>query len=380
MPFYKTGKSKIIDGRKLQQYRVVVNYTDTDGKHKKLTRRIYGKEEAGDLEKELMKKVQEKDVVTKRMTLRKLYDEYIAAKEYEVRSSSLSRTKSILKNHVLNTDLQNKRLDRLTVPVLQKWKNELGKKDIMISTKNNAIRELNTLLNYAVRMEYIPKNPLKNIGKFKNTNFTAVQEKVRYYTADEFKRYIAAARDSRENLTDYGCYIFFNIAFFTGMRKGEINALRWSDIEGNVIHVRRSINQKIKDENGNYTETPPKNESSSRDLQIPSNLMKLLEDHRHIIDKNIGYSANLRVCGGYKPISDTNLENHNTQYAQTAGLPHRTIHEFRHSHATLLCNAGINIQEVARRLGHADVKMTWNTYSHLYPQAEEKALEILAKI
>ena len=63
--------------------------------------------------------------------------------------------------------------------------------------------------------------------------------------------------------------------------------------------------------------------------------------------------------------------------AAAAGLPHIRIHDFRHTHATLLANEGINIQEIARRLGHSNVEQTWNTYSHLYPREEERAVAIL---
>ncbi len=56
------------------------------------------------------------------------------------------------------------------------------------------------------------------------------------------------------------------------------------------------------------------------------------------------------------------------------------IHDLRHSHASLLANEGINIQEIAQRLGHSNVQMTWNTYSHLYPREEERALQILNRI
>ena len=66
--------------------------------------------------------------------------------------------------------------------------------------------------------------------------------------------------------------------------------------------------------------------------------------------------------------------------AKAAGIKKITVHEFRHSHASLLCNAGINIKEIARRLGHADVNMTWKTYSHLYPAEEEKAIAVLNAI
>ena len=63
-----------------------------------------------------------------------------------------------------------------------------------------------------------------------------------------------------------------------------------------------------------------------------------------------------------------------------AELPLIRFHDLRHSHASLLANEGINIQEIARRLGHSNVQMTWNTYSHLYPREEKRAVEILNRI
>ena len=77
---------------------------------------------------------------------------------------------------------------------------------------------------------------------------------------------------------------------------------------------------------------------------------------------------------------DTSISNKNIQFADKAGLPHIRIHDFRHSHASLLANEGINIQEIARRLGHSKIETTWDTYSHLYPREEERAVNILNKI
>lgn len=375
MPIYKTGKVK--DGK--AQYRVIVNYTDGKGVIHRPSRCVYGKREAADMEAVL--KAQAKDTSSNgKMTVHQLYDKFIAAKKHDIRISSLNKSKSILENHVLNTDIANIRLDKLSADDCQEWKNALGEKALMTSTKNNAYRELNALLNYAVKMEYIPKNPLKNVGRFKDKDFTPTREKIRYYTPEEFNRYIEIARDQRRTLIDYGCYIFFNIAFYTGMRKGEIHALKWSDIEGDVIHITRSVNQKVRDGRGNYLEGSVKTKSSIRDVKIPQCLIALLEEHKAVIKNTIGYSDDLRVCGGYKPISDTTLENKNKLYHTLARLPHRTIHEFRHSHASVLCNANINIMEVSRRLGHADVKETWKTYAHLYPAAEEMAVQVLDTI
>lgn len=171
--------------------------------------------------------------------------------------------------------------------------------------------------------------------------------------------------------------MFFSIAFYCGLRKGEISALKWSDIDGEYMHITRSIAQKLK---GKDRETPPKNRSSIRTLQIPKPLLNILNEHKKRCKQYENFSDDFRICGGALPLRDTTVEKMNKRFAEGAGLKKIRIHDFRHSHVSLLANAGINIQEIARRLGHSDIKMTWNTYAHLYPKEEEKAVEILNKI
>ncbi len=256
--------------------------------------------------------------------------------------------------------------------------NIINDKDIKVSTKQNAYGELRALLNYAVRIEYLQRNPLGKIGNFKEVYFEKPQDKLHYYTVDQWRKYVAAAEELSTSAYDKGFYVFFNIAYYTGIRKGEINALKWSDIDGDIIHVRRSVSQKIKGES--IVETPPKNKTSYRDIQMPKKLIAILDEHRAMHKLCDNYSEDFRVCGGTKCLSDTAIENHNQVYAEKAELPHITIHDFRHSHASLLANEGINIQEIARRLGHAKIEQTWNTYAHLYPREEERALKVLNDI
>ena len=372
MPIYKTGKSK--DGK--AQYRVFVSYKDVDGKYRKISKIVYGSAEAKMEELTLLNQLGETSSPSA-ITVRMLYEECRDSKKKEIRQSTLEKTESILKNNVFPY-IGDERLDKLTTKRLQKWKNDVSEKDIKTSTKNNAYRELNTLLNYATKMGYLKQNPLKNIDRFRDPYFTHKKEALHYYTPEQFRKYIAVAEQNKDNsVTDSGIYVFFNIAYYTGMRKGEINALKWSDIEGNVVHVRRSVSQKTK---GGEQETPPKNESSYRSLQMPQKLVFVLEQHRALQERIKGYSTDFRVCGGVSTLSDTNIENKNTLFAKEAGLPHIRIHDFRHSHASLLANEGINIQEIARRLGHSNVQQTWNTYSHLYPREEERALAVLDKV
>lgn len=109
--------------------------------------------------------------------------------------------------------------------------------------------------------------------------------------------------------------------------------------------------------------------------------MKILNEHKERQRAASAlFSDDFRICGGERPLRDTTIDKKNRQFAKEAELPRITIHEFRHSHASLLINNGVVIQEVSRRLGHSTVEQTWNVYSHLYPNQEEKALEILNKI
>ncbi len=382
MPIYKEKGAK--DGK--QRYRVQINYKDIYGKHRQTSRITYGLQEAKILEHLLSCRLKKRPAEA-RITLKELFSQYYETLKHRVKESTYTQADIWMQRHVL-PDLGTKPVADLTVPVLQKWKNDLENKkqckktetpkELSLKTKQNIYGTFRAVLNYAVTMEYITTNPLTKIGNFKNAE--AVKKEMLYYTADEFKRFAAAARRKAEEtdvVMDWDYYVFFAIAFFTGLRKGEIHALKWSDIEGDYLTVSRSITQKLK---GGDKETRPKTASSIRTLQIPLPLKSILAEHKLRREGCKGFSDDFRVCGGEKPLRDTSIQKRNKQYAEAAGLKVIRIHDFRHSHVSLLANAGINIQEIARRLGHSNVEETWNTYSHLYPREEERAVNVLNSV
>lgn len=375
----KNGKP-VKDKNGVQAYRVRVNYQDMNGKSRQVERTAWGYSEAQLVEQQLVLKYKEqKEVAKSKMTVNKLIEEYAEYHKIEVKASSLD---SIMKTLRLRVQpyLGECRLDKLTQPRLADWKITINNQDLSDTTKKNAYSIFVALLNFAVKMQYIPKNPLSVLGNFKDSStVTDEPQKLRYYTSEQFQKYIAVVKTHCNTINDWGFYVFFNIAFFTGCRKGEINALRWSDLDGNVIHIRRGVTQKIK---GDDIESTPKTKSSIRDLQIPKQLLRILNEHKERQKAATGelFSDSFYICGGNKPLRDTTIDKKNRQFAEEAELPRITIHEFRHSHASLLANSNISIQEVARRLGHSNVELTWKVYSHLYPNQEEKALEILNQI
>lgn len=371
MPIYKMNGKK--DG--LQKYRVRINYVDASGKSRQIDRVAYGNPEAKALEAKLLREIKDLKPSAK-LTVKALFEEYVASKQMDVRETSLDKTKRILASRVIPY-FSDTKIDKLNNQNLQKWKQAISELGLALSTRQNIFGEFRAMLNYAVKMGYLAQNPLPIIGNFKGPYEVNQHEKLRYYTAEEFRKYITVARSHANTLTGWGYYVFFSIAFYTGLRKGEIHALKWSDIEGNMLHVRRSIAQKLK---GDDRETPPKNKSSYRSLQIPLPLIQILEEQKKRQAKTDGFCEDFRVCGGLKCLRDTSLSKANVRFAKEAGLEPIRIHDFRHSHASLLANEGINIQEIARRLGHSNIEITWNTYSHLYPREEERAVQILNKI
>jgi len=377
MPIYKVDGVKK-DG--LQKYNVRVNYIDSNGNPKQLTRTAYGSEAAKDLERRLTDEQKSKgESPTKKMTVQQLFDEYINVKQYEIRDTSLTQIKSHCELYILPT-FKDVRIDRLGVNLLQDWKVSIEQRELSLNTKKHAFSDFRAMLNYAVKMEYVSKNPLFKLNNFKDAD--GIKQEMGFYTAQEFMQFISTAKKvaqekqaKSKNLSEWDYYVFFSIAFYTGLRKGEIHALKWSDIDGSYLSVKRSISQK-----GGDKETPPKNKSSIRTLQMPLPLVKILNEHkkRQAILKN--FNDDFRVCGGESCLRDTSLDKENRLYSELSGQKRIRIHDYRHSHASVLANEGINIQEVARRLGHSKIEMTWNTYSHLYPREEERAVDVLNSI
>lgn len=377
MPIILDKRAKKKDG--LSRYRVIYNYTDVNGKHVKVERLVRGRAEAQAMERELEAEYGNKHNTIPRMNISELIDQYNIYHAIETKQSSHEAVMKRLRLWVLPY-FGEKRLDKITQQDLANWKVMINGEKLSLISKQNIYCAFVAMLNYAVKLEFIPKNNLSVLGNFKNN--TALEkpvEPLRYYTSSQFEQFIAQARSDCKTVMDWGFYVFFCIAFFTGARKGEINALRWSDIDGKILHIRRSVTQKLK---GGDVETAPKNKSSIRDLQLPVPLIAVLNEHKkrqQEVAQHL-FSEDCLICGCNKPLRDTSIDKRNRKYAEAAGLPRIKIHEFRHSHVSLLANEGINIQEVARRLGHANVQETWNTYCHLYPREEERAVEVLNKI
>ena len=159
---------------------------------------------------------------------------------------------------------------------------------------------------------------------------------------------------------------FVAVALLTGLRPGELAALRWSDIDWSrgLVHVRRA-GQYI---DGQWVETLPKTRSGYRPVPVGQLALEFLERQRRLVEgwhparpewADLVFPARK---GG--PLQSSVVSHALGRLCRQAGVPPLTAHQLRHAHASVLLYAGTPVSDIARRLGHASAAVTLAVYSH----------------
>ena len=163
----------------------------------------------------------------------------------------------------------------------------------------------------------------------------------------------------------------FYLELVTGLRKGEITALLWSDLDAKNKTISVS-KQYVKNPNGELTLSRPKTETSVRKVSIPQDAVDLLIAEHGNHPEN-PYMFPSPVTGEmYYPDSVVNLHK---KILKDAGLPHIRFHDLRHTFATLALQNGVDVKTVSSMLGHYDAGFTLRTYTHATRQMQQKAAE-----
>jgi integrase len=196
-------------------------------------------------------------------------------------------------------------------------------------------------------------------------------------SADETRRLLEAARGDRLEA-------LYTLAVHTGMRQGEMLALRWQDVdvENAVVSVRRTLTRR----GGKIAFGEPKTKKSRRSIRLTAQAVEALRSH---LERQL---REIEILGDrYKdqglvfttdtgaPINPSNLRQRSyAPLLKRAGLPHMRFHDLRHTCATLLLSRGVHPKFVQELLGHATIAITLDTYSHVMPSmgdATARAME-----
>ena len=165
------------------------------------------------------------------------------------------------------------------------------------------------------------------------------------------------------------------LCLHTGLRLGELCALKWTDIDfGNrMVSVNQTV-QRLYREGGKtktvLLETEPKSEYSRREIPLPVMILELFEKIRH--------EGNY-VFGKDKPMEPRTLQNHFKRLLKKAGLKHKNFHALRHTFATNCIESGADIKSLSEILGHSDVQISLNRYVHPSMDSKRKYLDGLSR-
>ena len=349
------------------KYRVTVEMGyDVDGKRRRKIKIIHGtKAEAKKKESEMMneyyhigKKIRINDYTFSELSERylKKCKTIISKSTYNLYVSYLERINTYIGNYKIK-DITTFELDRLYTRLREGKREPLSNK-----TLSNYRKLINAIFRQAIRWEFIEKNPNENTEKFKRER----EKTISIYSIEEVKKLFKALET--ESIKTRA---IITLAVNSGARKGEICALRWSDIDLDN-HVMK-ISKTLKVIDGKADESTAKTESSRRKVVLSECVIKVLIEYKEWQQEYI--KKNKDKWKGTEDRVFTSLDGRfmnpvscNTcLYAviKRHGLKPITFHGLRHTCASVLINQGVDIKTISSRLGHAHCSMTLDVYTHI---------------
>lgn len=297
------------------------------------------------------------------ITFSELCIAFLHFKKNRLKITGYVKEEQRINNHIINF-FKNIKIDKLNVKIALQWQDYLQNKNLSNGYINKLTTLASSIFDFGERQYMLPKNPFKLIDKLSTMHEI---KKVNFYTLEEYFKFESA-------IDDIVFKTFFNLLYFSGLRKGEALALNWNDLDfdTNSIEVNKAVTQKIK--GVKYQIITPKNKSSYRKIELPQNTIDLLKELKNYNKQYTGFNNDTFIFGIARPINENTISNKKKKYCELANIKNIRVHDFRHSHASLLINNGENALTVANRLGHSDVKMTLNTYSHFFKEKEKETI------
>ncbi|MDP9427049.1 MAG: site-specific integrase [Actinomycetota bacterium] len=289
-----------------------------------------------------------------------------------VRKSTYDRNESLCRVHLISA-LGTKKLKTLKAQDVAGFYRHKLDQGCSPASVRKMHETLHKALKQAVRWGYITRNPADDVDPPR-----AHTEEVAPLARDEARRLLHAASEAADPLE-----ALYVVALHTGLRQGELLALRWEDVdlEARTLQVRRTVTK----DGGKLGIGPTKTAKGRRTVKLTRDATRALRDHLtqqlEEIDRLGDYFQDngLVFCTGKGTlINPTNLRKRSfAPLLVRAGLPHMTFHQLRHTAATILLLKNVNPKIVSEMLGHASIAITLDTYSHVLPNMQDSAVEAM---
>ena len=317
-------------------------------------------------------------VATSRMTTK----EYMAfwldtSARHRVRATTLESYEQKIRLYIAPA-LGTTPLQRLTPAQIQAFYNALltgdttGARDVVAPRTVRYVHAiLHRALKEALSLGLVSRNVTEAVAPPK-----APRPPIKSWDVADVRRFLTVAEPD-------GYSPVWLIALHTGMRRGELLGLRWQDVDARagVLHVR----QGVVFVGSELRMSEPKTASGRRTIALDPPCVQALHEHRQRQterrlrrgpewrDHDLVFANDL---GG--PIDPSNLYHRFVKLVKAAGVPRISFHGMRHTHATLLMKHGAHPKVASERLGHANITLTLQTYSHVLPQMRQEAAGIFA--
>jgi integrase len=278
-----------------------------------------------------------------------------------LKNSSMRIYSYQLERHILPT-LGELPVRDLGIAHVEACLSKLKQKGHASSTLRSVRATFATVLRSAVKRGYLERNPAHGIVIREGDS----KKERRFYSVDQVRMLLSVLTEP--------CASVVAVAVLTGMRIGEILALRWKRIDplGATLEVAENYSS------GEFGS--PKTKSSQRVLPISSALRRVLENQHARMNPTSPEELVFRTPSG-TPLNDKNLYNRELAPAcDRIGQPRVSWHSFRHTHQTLLHDSGASLKTSQELLGHSDLETTLNVYTHTVSDSQRNAVERVAGV
>lgn len=313
-----------------------------------------------DTKKEALEYERQKKLSTSKsmdMKLSAFMDVYFEDKQNELKERTLRNKRYMMEQHIVPY-FGKKKMSEITAAQVIQWQNEMQQKGFSDAYLRMIQNQLTSLFTHATKIYDLQNNPCKKVKKMGNFDSRSLD----FWTVDEYKKF----RETIEPGSQY--YLVFEMLFWTGCRIGELLALTPKDID--FAKNQMSITKTYYRNGGKDYITEPKTKQSIRVIEIPEFLKQEIEKY---VDSHYGMPQNERLF----PIGQEAVQHKLKRHVEKSGVKRIRVHDLRHSHVAYLIHLGVEPLLIKERLGHKDIKITLNTYGHLYPSQQRKIADLL---
>lgn len=296
---------------------------------------------------------------------------------YEIRKESTYTAYISAYNVHIYPFFANYYISDINTSAVNEWAVWVKKRASNIAYLNKIYSVLKNIMDFAIKNYGLNNNPVALYGRFKEkTEEIKSVNKMRYITYDNFNKFISVIDNELWKT-------FFVFAYFTGCRKGEIQALTWEDIDFNKSTILINKTLSVKTSN-NYKITTTKT-NSSRMISMSSILKSQLLKYKQYTMTYTDFSNKWFVFGGSRFLPQTTIDRYKKKYFYLSGVNEITMHEFRHSHVSLLVNEYLKSGQtdstkfflmMSERMGHS-IDVMQKTYMHLFPNTQDEIVDLL---